>query len=56
MAKVLVTVTFEYECDGLDISDIKDEMDIVEKTFESVRKGINAQTLTIHDIKGEIVQ
>jgi hypothetical protein len=56
MSKVLVTVTFEYECDDLTISDMKDEMDIVEKTFESVRKGVNARTLVIHDIKGEIVE
>lgn len=53
MAKVLVSMTFEYEIDSSGIVDAKLESDIVEEAVRKAKREINALTLTIHDVKVE---
>lgn len=58
MAKVLVTVTFEYEIDEyyiVDKLDIQDEADKIGNMVRSLKSQLVAQKVTIHEIKAEIV-
>lgn len=54
MAKVVVSVTFEYECDE---TTVRDETDVMEQILKiRVKRELNAQSITIHDIQVEIPQ